>query len=684
MAKENSKAASLDAILAVTGGSDQGTSTHSKAPSKAASMEAINLASDPSGMVQADTPSLWDQAKELFTGSQANAALPENVQQLPELMSLTEPVTTGDTAQDLKLAASMLVTVNPEARVDILKDQLGLTDDDFTRYDDTIAVKLPNGQEAVLNKAGLSQQDLLTGVGQILSYVPAARIAGIGKTIAARMGIGGLASGATNLGLQEASKVAGSEQETDLEEAAIATAGGAASEALPVILPALKTGAKAVTEKIPDEMTAAFEKGRVMTSDIFEPRTWLGKQAQRESERSVLGVGGKRAAQQDERVQVLEDLAGSYGVRADNEFDTDIVEGATTVFKNARNRASKLRTEAVSELDKAGTVDTSATRETIESLISKERAKKLKADEGLIKSLEDTRDSLEGNFSHVSQIRTAVFNDIQDIGGTTSPIRSGGDAALEEVRSSLSNDLRKSAEAYSKSAADKAGKDAANKWKASNRIFVDGFAKARDGKLKNVLAKGEATPELVLSVIRGGKRSELNRLHGALDLEGRNLVKQQILADQFEKAGAYTAEGYINPKTFLRQLESPKVKKSIDVFFKGKDKREIEGLKQYLTLTKRAQEANVATNTGEQVTSIWQSPLNLIKAPVVSPVGHLYESATTRNLLIKLSQAKTPVEQKKYYGLLKPLISEGVRESGRQEDPYKKYRQESGGYMENK
>ena len=93
-------------------------------------------------------PGFLAQAQEAITGSQRTAALPEDIQKLSELGSVTSPVTTGEFGSDIQIAAGLLTSFDPDARKDIIKNAVpGVT---FEEVNDTTVVNLPNGQRAVL------------------------------------------------------------------------------------------------------------------------------------------------------------------------------------------------------------------------------------------------------------------------------------------------------------------------------------------------------------------------------------------------------------------------------------------------------------------------------------------------------------------------------------------------------
>jgi len=189
--------------------------------------------------LQVKTPAqdsnLFESIKEGVTGSQRQAALPEDVQQLPELGSLTSPVSTGEFGSDIQIAAGLLTSFDPKARMDIIRDAVPGVE--FEQVNDTTVVKLPNGQQAVLNAPGLSQSDIVSGIAQVLAFSPAGRIGALGRNLAQRVGLGAVTSGATEAALQGASKALGSEQEIDKGQISTAAILGGGAE---VVAPAIQ------------------------------------------------------------------------------------------------------------------------------------------------------------------------------------------------------------------------------------------------------------------------------------------------------------------------------------------------------------------------------------------------------------------------------------------------------------
>lgn len=166
-----------------------------------------------------------------FTGS-------ERIAQNPELGTLPEFGATeqGDT---FKIAMGLLSTANPTEQQDIIKSIIPEAEFE-TLTDGTVIVNVPNEegimQRSVLNRPGISPQDLTTGITQVLAFVPAAKIASFGKSLLQKVGIGAFTSAATEAARQEATIAQGSEQGRSPADVAIAgTLGGLSETILPAI-----------------------------------------------------------------------------------------------------------------------------------------------------------------------------------------------------------------------------------------------------------------------------------------------------------------------------------------------------------------------------------------------------------------------------------------------------------------
>jgi len=597
---------------------------------------------------------------EVITGASRET---EYTRALPEIGELG----TGEIGKDFKVAVGLLAAVTPQDQMDVIKSVV--PDAQFEQDRKGNIIVDIGGKQGILNKPGLSEQDALQLTAQVLAFVPAAKVAGMAKSLMVKMGLGGTTAAVTEAGIQEVAVAAGAEEARDPTMIALTGGLGALAE---TALPIYRTVKKLISPApaVEETLATALKQGTVLTTDIYPPTTFVGKAFQKMTERvPLVGTGKIRYGQQLSRQEAMENLAREFDIDPSDSFEKKIIESANRVFKGAQKKAAKFRTEAVEELNKLGDITPNNAIKEIDDQINKISDLGARGDTALLEALQNIKGELAGNFERLKNIRTTIFDDIKDIGSIKSPIRSGGDSVLTRIAGALSKDMDDFAVTASKTkGASKELRLAANKWKASNRIFKDNFAKGRETELKRILTKGKVTPEVVNTVIKGGKVSELNRLYKNIDLKGRKSVRQNILKNALEKSG-YPER--LNPTVFLNELNRTNTKKAVNVFFAGKDKKALDGYKKFFDLTRRAQEEAASIATQQEATTIGLIGSTALAPKVTIAIaaglglsGRAFESKPIRNLLIKLSGARPGSKNaEKIMALIKPLvIAEGLPE----------------------
>ncbi len=171
---------------------------------------------------------------------------------LPEF-STTPGVTTGDFGNDLKIAASNVFVMDPEARKDIIKANFP----GVKIYDDkkgNTIIELPDGRKTLLNKPGFSSQDAMGLVGTIASYWPSTKLAGlikpvvikgVARPVATRVAGAAALDYATDQALQAGERALGSEQEISQARSLIAGVTGGLAETVGPAVRGLSAGRKA-------------------------------------------------------------------------------------------------------------------------------------------------------------------------------------------------------------------------------------------------------------------------------------------------------------------------------------------------------------------------------------------------------------------------------------------------------
>jgi len=146
---------------------------------------------------------------------------------LPELGSL------GDVAPkemgDLAIAAGFFTTPDIQARKDIIRKNVPGVTFDRDEHGNTV-VNLPDGRQAFLNAPGLSLQDFADLGSEVVKFLPAAKLAGVGQGVLSRAALAGAGAGATSVAEDVAAIPQGSEQGIDPLRAVITAGTGAALE----------------------------------------------------------------------------------------------------------------------------------------------------------------------------------------------------------------------------------------------------------------------------------------------------------------------------------------------------------------------------------------------------------------------------------------------------------------------
>jgi len=438
----------------------------------------------------------------------------------------------------------------------------------------------------------------------------------------------------------------------------IAGAGGAIGATIPAaileLFPALKAsqaaakvgrGAKAVAGDVPDvPERSIIETGEaagvpILTTDVIPPKTSAGKFAQQTLEKfGPLGTGTTRARQQAARENVVQEIAKEFDVELDSPFAEDIVKSLKKNNLRVLGEASEQRNKAIDALVPFGDVPTNKTIAAIDEQLAKQASLGEKADTSLVSNLDAIKNSIDGDFSHLRDIRTEVINDLKALGRSEDQRAEG---SLQQVKSAIDKDMIAFARTKDK--------QAAADWLRSNRKFADEFQKTKQTELKRILNTGEATPEKVLAILKGGKASELKRLNSSLTPKGRAAARASIIQNALDQSGFFRDD--INPDRFTTAINKTNTKRAIDAFFSPADKKALDGLIKVLDATRRAQQAEALPSTGVQsiqtvsligtgAGAVVNLAATLGGITSVAVLARVFEAPAVRNALLKLSNAK--------------------------------------------
>jgi hypothetical protein len=545
------------------------------------------------------------------------------------------------------IAPALLLTPDDQELASIITTQFPSVGLQYSPAGEMILANNKTGAKVIVNKPGLSRLDLLQAVGIGSAFLPAG-VAATAGTGAAKLGAkvlgqralqGAGASALTQSGIEGAQDLAGGD--FDAGEIGTAAAFGAGAE---LAIPAIGAfggkirdfiRAKPAEEAAKVIATGEKEGVRVLTSDVVPPETWLGKSIQSLGEKiGFIGTGGARAIQQKERQEVVQGLADEFGiVSVNDDFLPEIIKSLQKKQAAELAVAAKQRNAAVDQLVKFGDVPVNQTTKTIEREVAKQERLGAKANQELLTNLNNIKESINGNFSLVKDIRTEVISDLKAISRSEDQRAT---AALQAVKSAIDKDLIVFARNNDKGAL----KD----WLQSNRKFAFELGKAKNTELKRLIQNGEVSPKVVGPILRGGDPTELKRLFSSLTPKGQNSARAAIIKDALEASGSLTSA---NPDRLSTILNKPKTQRVINEFFKGEDKEALDGLTRLLDSTRRAQSAAVATKTGEQAilpvsigAAIAEPFTAFITGSSLAAITRGYESKAVRTVLLKLAASK--------------------------------------------
>ena len=159
-------------------------------------------------------------------------------------------------------------------------------------------------------------------------------------------------------------------------------------------------------------------------------------------------------------------------------------------------------------------------------------------------------------------------------------------------------------------------------------------------KLRSILEKGDIKPELASKMLFSNDRSEFKGLYDSLDIRGRQNARAAIVQRMFEKF-----ETNDSPEKFLSVAN--KLKPQIGVFFKGDERKQLDGLVNWLESSRRASDASLVTATGMQNLPVLAlgaagdaqlsgGALTALTASV-GGLARVYESAPVKSILIRMS-----------------------------------------------
>ncbi|EAA0897358.1 lytic transglycosylase domain-containing protein [Salmonella enterica subsp. enterica] len=362
------------------------------------------------------------------------------------------------------------------------------------------------------------------------------------------------------------------------------------------------------------------------TTDVLQPNSRVGRMAQTTAENiPFAGTSTMRANQQEARSQLVDEFASRFG-----EYDPSIVIGSLKAKTSEIRKAAWNRLEQVQSAMTGVNIQPTRAIQQIDDEIGKLQKLGQVADTDTISKLQAYRNELakgDVNLEQLSRLRTQFRMDVR---GERTQMPPPAEAAVQRVYRAMTGDI-------DNSIGQNLGNDTLRRYKQANAVYADEASKLQNTRLKNVLMKGDLTPEVVNNMLFSKNKSEVQNLYRSVGQVGRAQMRNGIIGKAMEKSGG-------SPDQFLRQVNLMSTQTGIA--FKGRDAAYLKGLKNYLESTKRAGQAGVTTPTGQQ-TIPFILGIGTVTNPALVGAGggygllaRMYESEPARNAMLRL--ANTP------------------------------------------
>lgn len=382
----------------------------------------------------------------------------------------------------------------------------------------------------------------------------------------------------------------------------------------------------------------------VLTSDVKPPTSYIGKWSQRINEKlGPLGSGVARQIQQKARQDVVDNIAQEFNINMDSPFFEEIINSMTAKNTRKLEAANSRRRKAIDKLSSYGDVETDSINAAIARQVEKQNKLKGAASSEVLKDIQTYQDALSGqDFDGMAAVRTELIRKIKDMESSTSETKTSRLQALNDIKKSIDEDMNR----FAKSNDD----GAAAQWLKSNKELAEQLTTVKQSELNRLINKGDVKPEMVSTILKGGKPSELKRLKESLGKDGLRAARSAIIKDALDRSGFF--RGDPNPNKFATELGKTNTQKAINALFSKEDKMQLDGLRKLLNATRRSQDASLVTETGAQLipatgagligAGVATSPIaTLATATTISALAKAYESKPFRNLLLSLEKSKS-------------------------------------------
>ena len=519
-----------------------------------------------------------------------------------------------------------------------------------------------NGAQSMINAPGMSKMDVVQGLGVAAAFTPAGRATSAVKATVPRMLVGAGTAGVTEEIIQRGQEAAGGQYDgTDVALSAglgplvelgrpliglTQRVGKFIGSYIPESVMASAQGLKGVIPKVKAEVIQFAEDAekylksgrpaRVMTEDaVPEAHSPWRKIILKVIERMPLtGTGGARVAQREQRVEVLRHLADSFGLDPNTNYGATVIKELNGLSGEALIAARKLVGEGAETMAEnvEMKVNIKDFRFKVRDLIEKEESYGGMSNQGVVDLLNKARNAVwqggkEQDFARGFGRLSDWLERLRMEATHGSP---QARAVITEAADALEADLKRTAS--------ESGGEAGQRWLTGmaqeGRIVAEAQAKT----VRGLIESGEIDSQVIRRVLKSGNVEDLTMLRDSMSGEGIQSARQMILRNAMRVGGwrrSAANEATVSPAKVLAWLEKEPVEAQLRTFFPD---GELNGMMEYLKMT--AQAESIGKGVGMAASGgVGQgigNAVNIVTLGAIGALGHTYQSAPIRNLLLRL------------------------------------------------
>lgn len=400
----------------------------------------------------------------------------------------------------------------------------------------------------------------------------------------------------------------------------------------------LGMGYRAVTGTPDADMKALVDLAKnydvpLLTSDVFKPKSGVGKTIQTYSEQiPFIGTAPRRVSQQSARIRMLDKLSSEYIQPSSGEIYESLVRQRDKVKSAAGERYKKIG-DAMGEQP----INLTLTIKEIERSLDELSKPGVIRDESSISSLEKIKEHMSAAPQSFEMLKTNRTNFRNFVQGERAVLPTNTDRLMQRIYKAMTSDLEQAVQ-------NKLGNQTLHKYRQANVIYADEANKIMNTRLKHIFEKGGMIPEAALKGLYAKNPSEIKAFYRSLDNRGKNAARSELIASAIAKSTEETSgQPIINPTKFINIIKA--LNEQSGIVFKGDEAQMIGGINKLLNATRRAQESAASPATGQKLIPLsgvaLGSSIGLVKAlAAIAGTGaaaQIYESPLIRDALIKLA-----------------------------------------------